>query len=353
MSLKKGLAAVFIVAMSVVTAQTSSYSAGRRQRPPVAGAVPSVAIKKEGPNFHQQRLIALFGSETQPVYGNRDPTTGRIMLVAAPSDTALTGSAGSGSNTNNHYSPASSVHDDEEAENSADSHNLNAHQDQVDGKDTKVSETNEINPFDFLPPQFHDLLNIPIHDYGNGTVYNPYDKFKQPIKNKYPLVSTGYANTNYQGSPSTTTIIPIESTSLPNSDNEQVDDYDYDANDYVPTKTSRKPTATTLSQKPKVTTAMPSRTSTIEDQQFDDYSNQYANQLTTKKQRIRPVLEMPQETAAVYRPTIPQVDNTRKPARPSYDNNLQPESSIYREQVSAFRPNNRPEPRPSDHNRPE
>ena len=71
----------------------------------------------------------------------------------------------------------------------------------IDRKDSGAALTNEINPFKLLPPQFHALLNIPIHDYGNGTTYNPYDKFQVPSKIKYPLVSTGYANTKYQGRP--------------------------------------------------------------------------------------------------------------------------------------------------------
>ena len=73
--------------------------------------------------------------------------------------------------------------------------------DPIDRKDSGTALTNEINPFKLLPPQFHALLNIPIHDYGNGTTYNPYDKFLVPAKNKFPLVSTGYANTKYQGRP--------------------------------------------------------------------------------------------------------------------------------------------------------
>ena len=31
-------------------------------------------------NFDRERLVALFGSDAQPVYGNRDPTTGRITF---------------------------------------------------------------------------------------------------------------------------------------------------------------------------------------------------------------------------------------------------------------------------------
>ena len=84
--------------------------------------------------------------------------------------------------------------------------------DPIDRKDSGTALNNEINPFKLLPPQFHALLNIPIHDYGNGTTYNPYDKFLVPHKNKFPLVSTGYANTKYQGRPTPNQSQPSKTT---------------------------------------------------------------------------------------------------------------------------------------------
>ncbi|XP_032785069.2 titin [Daphnia magna] len=331
MNFKKRVAAVVLVtAMLTATVycqqqkQSPLSSAVRQQRPAAATVPPPAAIKKEGSNFDQQRLIALFGSEAQPVYGNRDPTTGRVVLEAAPNNPAPTGNRPA-----NRFTPPADDAKEEvppvEAE------------DAIDRKDTRVPETNEINPFELLPPQFHDLLNIPLHDYGNGTTYNPYDKFKLPLKNKYPLVSTGYANTKYQGSPSTTTVKPIKSASQPvKSSAGQAQsgyDYDYDSADYAPIKTTRRP-----SSKPKTTTTT-IRTTTVEDQRYQD---QYSNRPTTKKQRVRPSADVPKEPETFdYRPNY-QAESTRKPlARPqSYDDTHSDEGP------STHRPEKRPENRP-------
>nr|CAH0113789.1 unnamed protein product [Daphnia galeata] len=337
MSYKNRVAAVvFVVAVSVATVSCqqkpspSSSATGRLQRPPPT-TVPLAPTKKEGSNFDQQRLIALFGSEAQPVYGNRDPATGRVVLEAAPNNPVR-----SGSRPANRFTP-SSENVKEEIEESIEP------EDAIDRKDTRVPETNEINPFELLPPQFHDLLNIPIHDYGNGTTYNPYDKFKAPPKNKYPLVSTGYANTKYQGSPSSTTAKPIKPVTQPTKyATERVPsssyDYDYEAEDYAPLKTSRRP-----SSKPKLTTTTTTtiRTSTVENQR-DSYNDPYSNRPTTKKQRVRPSADISKETESfVYRPK-PQVENTRNKPVPRPQTYNEPPTT------QSNRPYNRPENQPEN-----
>jgi len=340
MSSKNRLAAVvFVIAVFMTTArcQQRTLPTGRLQRPPPT-TVP-IAATKEGSNFDQQRLIALFGSEAQPVYGNRDPATGRVVLEAVNNNPVRSGSRPAASR----FTPSSeNVKEDidEPVE----------PEDAIDRKDTRVPETNEINPFELLPPQFHDLLNIPIHDYGNGTTYNPYDKFKVPPKNKYPLVSTGYANTKYQGSPSSTTAKPTKPATQPvKYVTERVPssyDYDYEAGDYAPVKTSRRP-----SPKPKstTTTTTTTRTSTVENQRDGQY-DPYSNRPTTKKQRVRPSIEIPKETESiVYRPK-PPVENTRnKPApRPQTYKEQQHQEENISETYPDNRPYNKPEKQPEN-----
>ncbi|XP_057375823.1 BRD4-interacting chromatin-remodeling complex-associated protein-like [Daphnia carinata] len=333
MNFKKRIAAVvFVTAMFTATVycqqqKQSPLSSGvRQQRPTAAPTVPpAAAIKKDGPNFDQQRLTALFGSQAQPVYGKRDPTTGQVVLEAAPNNPAPTGNRPA----NRFTSPAVEAKEEVQP--------VDATQDAIDRKDTRVPETNEINPFELLPPQFHDLLNIPLHDYGNGTTYNPYDKFKSPLKNKYPLVSTGYANTKYQGSPSTTTVKPTKSAVQPVKPSvgqaQSGYDYDYDVEDYAPIKTTRRP-----SSKPKTTTT--TIRTTTEDQRYQD---QYSNRPTTKKQRVRPSVDVPKDPESFdYRPKY-QAETTRKPlVRPQVYDDI-PYSSVG---TSTHRPEKRPENRP-------
>ncbi|KAK2726444.1 uncharacterized protein LOC136032216 [Artemia franciscana] len=111
------------------------------------------------------RIRAYFGEDAKPAYGERDPETGKVSLP----NKKIQGRKGLSSNDNVRRIA------DEVAE----------------------PDDNEINPFQLFPPTFHDLLDIPIHDYGNGTTLNTYEKFKK--RPKQPLVSSGYANTKFQG----------------------------------------------------------------------------------------------------------------------------------------------------------
>ena len=58
-------------------------------------------------------------------------------------------------------------------------------------------ESNEIDPFDLFPPQFHELLEIPLHTYTNGSSYNPHKR--QQSRPLGPFISKGYASTKFQG----------------------------------------------------------------------------------------------------------------------------------------------------------
>lgn len=246
-------------------------------------------------HFDQQRLVDLFGSEAQPVYGNRDPNTGRVIMLETgpfssdPASPTITNKsnkpAGIPTTAPRHYDESGEEVEEEETEQDA----AVAEEDEsepIDRKDTRVPETNEINPFELLPPQFHDLLNIPIHDYGNGTTYNPYDKFKVPSKNKYPLVSTGYANTKVQGTPSSTsTVKPAKPYG-----------YNYDDTDEYPLK-STKPVRRPASK--------PKTNPTTESYQTPE--------TTTKKYRPRPTFP------STKRPDVRPQSSYRQPEISDYD----------------------------------
>ena len=322
---KKGIVAaaalMMVVSVTTVCCQQKPSAPAVRQRP--AAAVPAAAAPKvDEPSFDQQRLTALFGSQAQPVYGKRDPTTGQVSLETAAATPARMAPA-------SRLTPPSSASYSEEEED-----------EEIDRKDSRVPETNEINPFELLPPQFHDLLNIPIHDYGNGTTYNPYDKYNKaaapPQKSKYPLVSTGYANTKYQGSP------PGSSTAKPSAGRQQPSDYDYDSDDYAPIKPFRRPPT-----KPKTNPTTTTRTTTTTTQE----QQRYSRPTTAPPQRFRPSAEesppaREQESFAVYRPkpSVQQSDAIRNPRPPTYED--ESTSTLFREQTATYRPENRPDYKP-------
>lgn len=305
----------------------------------------TIKNSNEGSNFDQERLIALFGSETQPVYGNRDPTTGRVILLETgpfsnepvpPSQTLV----------NNKSVPRLSHHEPTEDEEEEEEELEDANEEEpIDRKDTRVPETNEINPFELLPPQFHDLLNIPIHDYGNGTTYNPYDKYKVPSKNKYPLVSTGYANTKVQGSPSST-LKPIHK----HQGGKTADAYDYDYEggdlDYG-LKPTDKPTRRPTSFKPKTTSSSTTQPTTVK-------KNRVRPTIpTTSTTTKRPVTHRPSTLSPEYEPETndydeleeeepvdpiyhPQKPNPNHPARKPY---LPPYEQVHQKPTGeSFRP---------------
>nr|XP_027223075.1 extensin-like [Penaeus vannamei] len=56
---------------------------------------------------------------------------------------------------------------------------------------------NDLNAYSLFPPQFHELLAIPLHVYKNGSTYNPHGRpHHVPLR---PFISKGYANTKIQG----------------------------------------------------------------------------------------------------------------------------------------------------------
>lgn len=235
----------------------SEVVTGQRMAP----AAPSPS----GSNFDRERLAALFGSDAQPVYGTRDPTTGRVTLdTITPAPLPSSGVARTAPVDDYELLETESLDEDEP----------------IDRKDTRVPETNEINPFELLPPQFHDILNIPLHDYGNGTTFNPYDKYKVPkAPAKFPpLVSTGYANTKVQGSsnraPPPASQRPLPAYKVKNPGLVKRPAYDYDDATAYGQKSS-------TTRRPPVQKAKPTQ-APVYDDYYDDYEP------TTKKYR-RPV----------------------------------------------------------------
>ena len=351
MKVKQSLSEIVVILLLIIFACNGQQQQQQQdaRRPParpaaVSVAPPAVASSSTnrqevtatggtggGSNFDQERLIALFGSNAQPVYGNRDPTTGRVVMMSSetphaapalrplppppPPSRRLVATAAALLPS---PSDSSLELDQEEEEEEEEGEGV-----EIDRKDTRVPETNEINPFELLPPQFHDLLNIPIHDYGNGTTYNPYDKYKVPSKIKYPLVSTGYANTKYQGSPSSTTtrkppppLVKAKQPPAPQVSTGDYEDYDDDYDGYKPTQqqthrpiTAAKrpppppPPAATYKPKPKIsstTTESPG----YYDADYDEFTNKN------------------------HRTASPPVNNKRIP------------SSVYQYQRPPFRPEN-------------
>ena len=313
-----------------VTAHPVNNQEGKSHR--LSSAAPSVQPgAKQGSSFDQERLIALFGSEAQPVYGNRDPNTGKIVFDSAP----VASSRASARPVPFTRRPAEKTEDEETSEEA----------DGIDRKDTRVPETNEINPFQLLPPQFHDLLNIPIHDYGNGTTFNPYDKFKAQPKQKIPLVSSGYANTKVQGSP-----VPSKPPKYRPQD-ESID-YDYESDYARPTKPTKRPRTTAP------VTRFTTTTTTTESP--DDDGDKWAN-----KKRVRPTsqptFDYYDRPSATRRPTGVTKDNNKFYASRPEPVNREPanrpgsyETEPFRTTEEEFRPVQKPVNRPitSDEPRP-
>jgi hypothetical protein len=244
-------------------------------------------------NFDQQRLTALFGSDAQPVYGTRDPTTGRVTLDWV-TDSPSPISGGRPASPNRLASATKTVATSSTLEEASETNNETP----VDRKDTRVPETNEINPFELLPPQFHDLLNIPIHDYGNGTTYNPYDKYKVSKLPKIPMVSSGYANTKVQGSSGPTSSPPPPPLAPFKDPYDAPSDSGYGLKS---TKSTRRP-----SQKSKATTAPP----------YYDYEDE----VTTEKNRPTTTTSRPApSTISKNHGKQPQTNRKPEPAQSEVD----------------------------------
>ena len=344
MNLKK-MSTTFYIFLLIAVACNCQHdeASGRRQRPaPVAASAPPAPVNnREGSNFDQERLIALFGSNAQPVYGNRDPNTGRVVMIETGSPLSNPIQQASHNNNNNpairrplpppHPKAATSVEsnspshfteEEEEEEEDDDEEGVEGGA-PIDRKDTRVPETNEINPFELLPPQFHDLLNIPIHDYGNGTTYNPYDKYKVPSKIKYPLVSTGYANTKYQGSPSSTTPKPVKPVKPVGGVAASSSDYDYEGDDLP-----RPPVKSNSNKRP---TAKPKATTTTDSYYDDDYEDAH----TTKSHRPSTT---PQPPSTAKRPTRPAVYQFQRPEQPSRDSQQEQDALAHHQPSTKPRP---------------
>lgn len=113
----------------------------------------------------------------KPFSLEKDPITGKIDFEKAPPVKAL--------NYTSRYQEDKKSDNDDDSENSDEEEDAqHAEREKITNKDNVDVGPNEINTY---TPNFHDFLNLPVH-YSS-------DKYKN---NKYPLISSSYANTKVQ-----------------------------------------------------------------------------------------------------------------------------------------------------------
>ncbi|XP_015589758.1 uncharacterized protein LOC107265149 isoform X1 [Cephus cinctus] len=139
-----------------------------------SAASPTALIPDGLPRYRIPGLFAFNGGK--PFSLEKDPITGKIDFEKAPPLKALNYTEYEGE-------------EEEDAELDANEDNISKNNDNlykknIDRKDNPNTRPNEINPYS---PSFHDFLNLPVH-------YTS-DKYS---KEKYPLISSSYANTKVQ-----------------------------------------------------------------------------------------------------------------------------------------------------------
>lgn len=199
----------------------------------------SLAKDDEGPRYGPPFSFAFNGG--RPFSLEKDPITGKIDYEKAPAVKILNYTDRYEENDDNDKDKkeTSEMSPEEDAD-------LHAKKKKIENKDLDDVSPNEINP---NSPSFHDFLNLPVR-YSS-------DKYN---KDKYPLISSSYANTKVQsGSNSystynhrpyhreTTLYYPVRKTYIPKTST-------------TTTTTTTSTTTTTTTMKP--TTLRPSTTST-------------------------------------------------------------------------------------------
>lgn len=135
----------------------------------------STSDDEEAPRYHLPYPFAFNGG--RPFSLEKDPITGKIDFEKAPPVKAL--------NFSTRYQE--NVNEDEKANNKdlvRENESYLTKKKMENNKETDDVSPNEINPYS---PNFHDFLNLPVH-YSS-------DKYG---KDKYPLISSSYANTKVQ-----------------------------------------------------------------------------------------------------------------------------------------------------------
>ncbi|XP_003704923.2 uncharacterized protein LOC100878897 [Megachile rotundata] len=131
--------------------------------------LPSTSTDEEAPRYHLPYPFAFNGG--RPFSLEKDPISGKIDFEKAPPVKAL------------NYSSRYQEHANSEEQGDKEPLKENT-QKKVENKESVDVSPNEINPYS---PNFHDFLNLPVH-YSS-------DKYG---KDKYPLISSSYANTKVQ-----------------------------------------------------------------------------------------------------------------------------------------------------------
>ncbi|XP_017794937.1 PREDICTED: uncharacterized protein LOC108576443 [Habropoda laboriosa] len=135
----------------------------------------STSNDEEAPRYHLPYPFAFNGG--RPFSLEKDPITGKIDFEKAPPVKAL--------NFSSRYQEHANENEPANNKNSQKENNSHSPKKKMENnKETDDVSPNEINPYS---PNFHDFLNLPVH-YSS-------DKYD---KDKYPLISSSYANTKVQ-----------------------------------------------------------------------------------------------------------------------------------------------------------
>ncbi|XP_017762196.1 PREDICTED: uncharacterized protein LOC108552257 isoform X2 [Eufriesea mexicana] len=134
----------------------------------------SASDDEEAPRYHLPYPFAFNGG--RPFSLEKDPITGKIDFEKAPPVKAL--------NFSNRYQEHMNENDRSNNKNFSKENSSYSTKKKENDKETEDVSPNEINPYS---PNFHDFLNLPVH-YSS-------DKYG---KDKYPLISSSYANTKVQ-----------------------------------------------------------------------------------------------------------------------------------------------------------
>ncbi|XP_074105248.1 uncharacterized protein LOC141531365 [Cotesia typhae] len=237
----------------------------------------------------------------QPFSLEKDPVTGQIDFNKAPPLTAYnyTGSYDinntededddDNNNTNNNNDSNNdddSQMENEESENGQEEAN-DTHSASIDDEDQQIP--NEINPYS---PSFHDFLNLPVR-------YSDHEKYHS---DKYPLISSSYANTKVQGGNGNSAynayIINNHKNYHAGGEASTSQSYSMTRKPYVPRITTRRPnttvrttpsTSTTVKPKPIIRTTTTTTTMTTTTPRPTTTTTTTTPSTTTKKPTTEPV----------------------------------------------------------------
>ncbi|XP_069939296.1 mucin-2-like [Cherax quadricarinatus] len=188
---------------------------------------------------------------------------------------------------------------------------------------TVLPEDNEISPFALFPPQFHGLLEIPLHTYSNGSTFSPHHRYR-PVG---PLISKGYASTKIQGNANNVIAPANQDTQVANNSNEEkpIERSQTTAsttvssqNSYHPTDPPTTPSSPSMSPTAHTTHTQP----TIQNDRYQPTTPPYHSRPTSPS--FRPFINVPNlshpkpyPTHASTDPKLAYIDSHEKPSPPA------------------------------------